>query len=243
MKKYFFAIIIFTTNVFFLSSCTSSTEQNEIKLDSNDSFTAHEIIEILPTPETHTLTSDELEFIYVLNEIGLNWSISSRQSRLPSPSPYYDYRSYITICPSSLVSSLITIRNDLGGIFGEKNIRIYIRPYRQPTEYEFIRLQQEGLLTENEWLLFWELAGKLLEKEDCIVSITNRSLEYLKAFSFSDKTENSVTIMEGNSSDIDYSVILSWNTALERYAHYEISLTVGLSEFYREYRKRLEWIQ
>ena len=220
MRSKYLSVIILVVCVAFIGNCVSTT-----------------------FPEANVPNDNEIAFINMLHELGLNWKISASQRLLPDPVPQHDQRTYITTCPSSLISSFIVIRNGLGSIFGERHIYISLQPYRQGTDDEFEYLQQNGLMSDNDWLLFWELAGKILDKEDCVSILANRSLGYLDDFQFRYNTERSVTIMEGNKEDIDYRVILTWHPFLERYAQYEIMLTVGLTEFYREYRKRLEWVR
>lgn len=127
-------------------------------------------------------------------------------------------------------------------LFGEKYFRILFHMNRAPTEDEFNRLQQEGLLTDDEWGMFWELAGKFLDEEDSVSSIAERARAYLEVFPFHYQTEDIVIIMEGHKGNVDYGVTLRWLPFLERYAALAIDLTVGLSEFDREHRRTLDWI-
>jgi len=189
-----------------------------------------------------TYISDEIAFMNILSEVGLDWSSSISQSLIPESSPYHDVNSYLITCPSNLILGFIVNRDGFGGVFGERHMHTTFRLYRQPSEYEFNDIKQNGLLTDNELLSFWKLIGIALSEEDTIAIIASQSMEYLRNFLFNYKTEHPVTVMEGNSGNIDYRFVLSWNPMLEMYAQYEIGITVGLSEFFREYRKDFYWL-
>jgi len=247
MKAKFFALIILIVCVALISGCASSIEYEEVEtpelvnaengvIDSSDT---QDVPTTLPYPEPRIPTALETEFISMLNEVGLNWSISERQGGLPPPADHQQI--YMITCPTDLTLGLITIRNNEDSIWGEKYIHMSFMPQREVTEEEFNKLQQEGLLTEEAWLLFWAFAGKLLGEEEQIVQIAAQSLYYFEQFPFLDETEPFITIMEGHEGNVDYSLTLLWHPFLERYAQYEISLTVGLSEFFRELRKTIEW--
>jgi len=229
----------------FAVGCASTSEHEEIKTPdvSNSDDTSEDLADI-SNYEDHILTADESEFIFALNEIGLNWNFSERQ-RSFAQSMHHDARSdynhfYLIHCPSQLIFGFINVRTGFGSIYGDNYISMMFSLYREPTEDEFIRLQQEGLLTDDEWILFWEFAGIILGEEHNISNIAVRALSYFEDFP-AYEAEAYASLFEGNEEGIDYRVIFFWNPFLERYANITIELTVGLSEFYREYRAMLDW--
>jgi len=250
VKVKFFVAILLITCVVFTSGCAATMEYKEVEIpditdgedietdvsDLQDAFAA------LPFPEPHAFTANELVFLSALDEVGLNWEFSERHRR----SFYFPnhHQMYIITCPSGLILGLVEMRkHDEGShMWGEKYLRISFYVNRAPTEDEFNRLQQEGLLTDDEWTMFWELAEKLLDEEDCVAGIAERARAYLEDFPFYYETEHTVIIMEGYQGSIDYNVAIRWQPFLERYADLAIILTVGLSEFDREHRRTTDWL-
>ena len=223
MKTKLFAIIILTFCMAATVGCTPSPEYEEA--------------------EPLILTAEEAEFISALHEVGLYWSMSPRQRVLQQPPPHQNEQWYMITCPSETAGGFITISNDKSSdrvsIRGEQHIKMSFVPY-WISEDNFDSIQQYGLLSSEDWFLFWEFAKSILGEDDCIASVADRALDYFENFDFHYKTENDVTIMNGNKNNVDYRVIFSWHPFLERYAQYDISLTIGLSDFFREYRQRPE---
>ena len=176
--------------------------------------------------EEHELSEDEAAFLALLNSTGLDWRISSRQSRLTVNTD--EHRNYFVSCPENLINGLITIRRNAGHNFGDKHISLAFSLRRSPTVSEAERLyQQQSLLSSDEWNLLWELAGTLLEEEEAVADIAAR------AFGYSEGRN----IMRGRKAgnDIDYRFSTDWREApLEINTSVTIELTLGMCEIYRE---------
>jgi len=231
VRAKFFAVILLIACIAFIGGCASPIEYEEIETpdiaDAEDTNTSY--------PEPHIPSESEAAFIAELNGMGLNWSFSEAQRMVDQNLQAIERnRTYFISSPSSLVLGIIILRTNAGTFWGDNHIHMMFSPNRRPTEDEMNRLQQGSLLTDDEWLLFLEFAGTFLDEEAYVASIAARLIEQLENFPFHYETEYSVAIMDGNRGNVDYRVVLRWNPFLERYVEYEIALTVGLPEVYRE---------
>ena len=189
--------------------------------------------------EAHVLDAHEEEFLYALNAVGLNWGFEERQ-RYVTPPPTHGFQTihrYFIICPSDLVMAVVSVRKAGGGsIWGTMNIYMAFVPVGVWSEDDFNRIDQEGFLTDDELLSFFALAGKMLGEEEAALNIANHVLDYISnsQFLYNDEYWLQIDDREG---EIDYRFILAWNPSMERYTNYEITFTIGLCEYYREFRK------
>ena len=253
----------------FVAGCVSSTHDSEDPLimiqheetsnvtnvthtDAEASYAQEESEQVFAEPELpmtsaeYELTRQEYEFILKLHEMGINWAFSERQQSLrASPFPHgyvHENRNQLFIkCPENLVGGLVQIFTENGSIWGESYISMHFFPYREPTYYEFINLQQNGLLSFEEWALFWEFAGNQLGKPEVVSDIFNRADELFANYPFSDSKGNLETVLEGIEGNVDFSIIFSYHPILENYSIIMIELIAGLTESYREIRRNIDW--
>ena len=100
-------------------------------------------------------------------------------------------------------------------------------------------MQEEGLLTEQEFLMFWQLACKMIGAEEYTAEIAARARQKLEDFPIYSETEAHVLVLEGQVGEIDYYLGLSWHPLLETYANVRIELTAGLMDLFREQRREV----
>ncbi|MCL2198131.1 MAG: hypothetical protein FWB80_04330 [Defluviitaleaceae bacterium] len=222
MRIKILVVILFVSFMAFISGCTSSFEHEDAE------------VSVSPFHAPHIPSESEAAFIAQLNETGLDWDFISAQNLID---PYHQAiprnRVYIIGNPSLSANAIITLRNNAGTFWGDEHIHISFSPTG-------LLADDEKLLSDDEWLLFWKFAGEFLGEEEIVANIAARSLEYLEEFQFYDETENSIILMDGYEGNVDYRVILTWNIFYERYMPYRIALTAGLQTVYRGLLKELE---
>jgi len=240
VKTTFLTILMLAFSVIMTSGCAPIISSDEYNIDYaiEDNYIQNDPI-YQSNNEDDLPHDNELAFISLLNEVGLSWSLSEQHRhhfRFPDHNQIY----FIS-CPMNLITCIVSIRDyDGDGItVEERYVRLNFFVSRVPTEEEFSRLQQYGILTKDEWLQFWELSGKILNEGDSVESIALRAQEYLDDFLYGDKSDNQITFMQGNTGDIDYYFGVSWQIGLRLHGIMTIELIVGLCDVRREHRRSI----
>ena len=181
----------------------------------------------------YEVLADEAEFIAMLNDFGLDWVISPMQAH-NSVRARPDIQSYFIVCSEGLVGGLISLYNVPREISSfvevQTLLRLQLYLYREPTEKELERLQKTGLLTADEWDLFWDLSGMLLEREDDVAIIA----EYFRAFmedyerSIEPRTGYIMTsyFLEELDGTVKYTFQVNWAPTLGLYNFFTIHIGV-----------------
>jgi len=198
-----------------------------------------------PEPEAHILATHEEDFLNALNAVGLDWGFAEMHRYITQPATpeFRTQYNYFITCPSNLIMALVAVRRNAngGGIWGTVNVYMTFVPVGIWTEYDFNRIDQEGFLTDDELRSFFALAGMMLREEESASVLAGHILDYISNFPFLYCNENSFGIfIDDREGEIDYRFILTWDPSMERYTNYEMTFTVGLCEFYREFRKRID---
>jgi len=211
LVRYFFAIIICISCVIAVVACASRAEPTEVYYP----VASEEEVPMFPFYFDGVLISEqdvlasETEFIAIINDFGLDWEISPRQAQnILRRRP--DIQSLFIVCPEGLVGGLISLYETPRSLSKSPFIEVepllvlQIITYREPTEKELERLQQTGLLTDDEWNAFWDLSGILLDKKDDVAIIAERAGALMRDVG----PHETHRFLEGQEGTVKYSFLL-----------------------------------
>jgi len=189
-------------------------------------------------------TDREQDFIDTLHAVGLvDWEFTVDQRMLVPPNAW-DYHVFNITTPQDLAHGFIIVRIGEGWVYGDKHISMLFIPRGQLSVERFnLFLEQEYVITHDDLFMFWEFAGRIIDEVDDVLSIANRMMDYVEAFQFDylgddvdDPFSWGITLMEGRYGNVDYRFGLGWRDIYARYFAYEIELTAGLEEEWRQHR-------
>jgi hypothetical protein len=165
------AVLACVVCIVFLSGCTPASEP---VLYENGDY-GEEFFELL---------AHEAEFIALLNDFGLDWEISPRQRYIRERPLEDNFQAFFITCPEGLVSASFQLAEESLAIeLGSKQVlSLSFFLDRVPTENEIDRLAQTGLLTDDEWNRFWELSGVLLDREDDVANVAERTRAFMEGY-------------------------------------------------------------
>lgn len=234
-------LIFLVLAVLALNGCSPSVVVETPDIDGETR--REEPAELLQEEETEKMHPDQENLFSAMQGVGLDWDFSSRHMDLF----LFDerYQLYFISSPFYPILGMIEIRTGAGdGIFGEENIAMTFALEGVPPEEAFQGFREIGLLSQEEWMMFWQLAGTMVGAEAHIEELAQRAIAYLEGFSFQIYNEEKghyYVFLDGQIEDLDYHASLEWNPFLEQYSTIRIDLTIGLSEQFRASRRELDF--
>jgi len=215
-------LLIIMLSLCLCSACLKTASEPEASVEESIGLSEKPGI----TPENYTFPPDEAELVWAVKEVGINWQIDDMTNLLSS----------IESATDSSTIALYSISNASGLINSWLNMSYYLPPddkiclisfnYMEQTPEDYSRFQQQ------DWPLFWQLAGKLFPAPQAIAALGEQCMAYFNSYPESGlQTQSSRGSLRwcGRQDNIHCSVDFTYNPLFERYVLSDIILESPLS--------------